>query len=79
MGAYFFFVRAQLLGLAEAFDSTYEGSMGAGRGARDAKALASLFLVFAIQHALFIGARIGVFLVTSVLCCGCPCGDDSDV
>jgi len=40
------------------------------------ESLGLVLLMFGIQHALFIGARIGVWLFLQIFCLGCVCIDD---
>ena len=40
------------------------------------ESLGMVLLFFGIQHALFIGARIGVWLFLQIFCLGCVCIDD---
>lgn len=55
-----------------------EDGLGAGWGAAeghsaDAFDLGLIFILFATQHFIFIGARIAFFLFITVFCCGCSC------
>ena len=40
------------------------------------ESLGVLMMCFGIQHALFIGARIGVWIFLQIFCLGCVCIDE---
>lgn len=62
----------------------HEDGGGAGWGAslshgNHAFDLGLIFILFAAQHFIFIGARIAFFLFITVFCCGCSCADQEMV
>ena len=62
-------------------NSTLKNSQGwnkAGELALTAEGLGMIWLLFGLQHLIFIGARIGVWLFIQLFCLGCVCIEDDD-